>query len=358
MLVRPNFLIPVAVGALLLTGCSATVSVGSPDSSSSAAADMLQIDAPALAKDIGAKVGKTVTIDCPTDVPIQKGLATECTVTDGTYTNALTVTQSDDQGNVKWRIGDVISGPSGSAASSEASATPAATAEAEAAAAAPEASAATAASGMLAPVTTQDEFTALFMTDAEVDATLPKESMKADWTDGQQGPTTWATGNKIAPAKCQIFEDFGRLRAGAIEGGPLAWVGAKGWKSEKRNANDFGQTVTETIGVYQDEATATAAFKQMSELAKACQKYKFAERTDITKHRFDSVDVSSDPQVIAWTVKSPDDGKVAWVGSATWIGDRVVYLEEGIQFRDHTDMLKQYPTLLQTALTRAVGGAQ
>lgn len=345
MSVRRNILIPTTIGVLLVTGCSASVSIGTPDSSSAAAVDMLQIDEPALAEEIGSKVSKTVTVDCPTDVPIQKDLVTECTVTDGTYTNALTITQTDNQGNVTWLIGDVISGPSATAGSAEATAAPSASAEA-------------AAAGLLAPVTTQDEFTSLFMTDEDVDAALPKQSMQADWTDGQQGPTAWATGNRIEPAKCQIFEDFGRLRAGAIEGGPLAWVGAKGWKSQKRDENDFGQTVTETIGVYQDDATATAAFQQMADLAKECQDYRFADRTDISKLHYDKVKVSNDPQLIAWSVKSPDDGKVAWVGAATWIGDRVVYVEEGIQFRKDTDMLDQFPNVLQAALSRATGQAQ
>jgi hypothetical protein len=98
----------VAVPAVLvLAGCSASVQIGTPDTPSPS--ETLAIDAAALATEIGSKVGVAVTVDCPPDIPIQKDLVTQCTVTDGKATNTLIITQTDDQGNVHWKIGDVVS---------------------------------------------------------------------------------------------------------------------------------------------------------------------------------------------------------------------------------------------------------
>ena len=341
--------VALGLGALLLSGCSASVSVGTDESapagaepSAGQAADTLAFDATALAAEIEASVGTPVTVDCPADIPLQQGLVTECTVTDGTYTNALTITQEDAEGNVTWLIGEVISGPAEGAAGAG---------ESEA----PDDSATTAATGMLAPVTTPAEFEALFLTDDEVADLLPSEGMGPQWADGAQGPTTWKSGNRVLPERCQIFEDFGRIGAGNVPDGPLAWVGGMGWTSERRNSNDIGDNVTETIAVYQDEATAQAAFEAMAALAEDCATYRFPDRTDIRKHRVDSVDVSSDPPMIAWSVNSPDDGKVAWIGTAVWLGDRVVDVEIMRTFRDDDAMLDAYPAIVEAALTRAAG---
>lgn len=57
-----------------------------------------------LAPAIEEVVGVPVTVTCPDSVPIEKGLVTECTVSDGTQTKTLVVTQTDDQGNVDWEI--------------------------------------------------------------------------------------------------------------------------------------------------------------------------------------------------------------------------------------------------------------
>ena len=91
------------VGAV--TGCSgsATVTTSGPT---------LAIDEAALAKAIGTKVGAEVTVTCPDDVPLRKGEVTLCTVTDGIYVNELVLTQEDDVGNVAWKVGKVLSGPS------------------------------------------------------------------------------------------------------------------------------------------------------------------------------------------------------------------------------------------------------
>lgn len=326
----------VGTAALLLAGCSASVSVGTPDASTGTDELLLAFDGPALAEEIGSTIGKTVTVDCPAEIPLQQGLVTDCTVTDGIYTNALTITQTDDQGNITWRIGDVISGPSdGASASADTDATES--------------------SGLLPPVTTADEFTALFMTDAQVDAVLPNQKMQLDWSDGQQGPTSWASGNRVEPSQCQIVHDFGLLGAGTVPDGPFAWVGAKGWKAEKTNKNGAGQSVTETIGVYTNETTARAAYDAIAAVAERCTTYRFPDRTDVKKFTFGHIEMSTDPQMIMWTVNSPDDGKLAWLGAAMWIGDRVVYLEAGIVFRDDETMMGQFPVLMETALTQATG---
>lgn len=59
-----------------------------------------------LAPAIEEVVGVAVTVTCPESIPIQKDLVTECTVSDGTQTKKLVVTQTDDQGNVDWEISE------------------------------------------------------------------------------------------------------------------------------------------------------------------------------------------------------------------------------------------------------------
>jgi hypothetical protein len=341
------------VGALLLSGCSASVSVGPAETSvvgseaASEAVEMLDFDTAALAAEIADAVGKPVTVDCPGDIPLQKGLVTECLVMDGTYTNKLTLTQDDDQGNVTWLIGEVVSGP----AEAESGSTESGLAES----AAPSDTETAGAAGTLPPVTTPAELEALFMTDEEMAALLPSLGMGPQWADGTQGPTAWDRGNRVLPEKCQIFEDFGRLGAGSVPDGPLAWVGGMGWTSERRNANDIGDNVTETIAVYRDEATALAEYEAMAALAEDCATYRFPDRTDITRSRVDSVEVSADPPMIAWGVVSPDDGAVAWIGTAVWLGDRMIDVEIMRTFRDDDALLDAYPSIFEAALTRAAG---
>lgn len=99
----------ISVAVLLLTGgvtaCSGSGSVTSTGPT-------LAIDEAALAKAVGKKVGTDVTVTCPDDVPLRKGEVTLCTVTDGIYVNELILTQEDDVGNVAWKVGKVLSGPS------------------------------------------------------------------------------------------------------------------------------------------------------------------------------------------------------------------------------------------------------
>jgi hypothetical protein len=57
-----------------------------------------------LAPEVEKVVGVPVTVDCPDGVPIQQGLVTDCTVSDGTQSKVLRLTQTDDQGNVDWEI--------------------------------------------------------------------------------------------------------------------------------------------------------------------------------------------------------------------------------------------------------------
>lgn len=49
------------------------------------------------------------SVECPDDVPVEAGATFECSVTaaDGT-SGTVTVTQSDDQGNVTWEVTDVM----------------------------------------------------------------------------------------------------------------------------------------------------------------------------------------------------------------------------------------------------------
>ena len=92
----------VVIGLTACSGSGSTVSSG----------PMLTVDELALAKSVGKKVGTNVTVTCPDDVPLRKGEVTLCTVTDGIYVNELILTQEDDAGNVAWKVGKVLSGPS------------------------------------------------------------------------------------------------------------------------------------------------------------------------------------------------------------------------------------------------------
>ncbi len=54
---------------------------------------------------ITEQVGGTWTVVCPEDVPISTGATFTCTATDEAgATSTVTVTQTDDQGNVTWEI--------------------------------------------------------------------------------------------------------------------------------------------------------------------------------------------------------------------------------------------------------------
>jgi Mrp family chromosome partitioning ATPase len=83
---------------LALTGCS--VSVGGLDMAKA------QTE---IAKGIEEQTGATgVTVTCPESAPLEQGNTFTCTATtaDG-QTATVTVTQTDDQGNINWEVTDV-----------------------------------------------------------------------------------------------------------------------------------------------------------------------------------------------------------------------------------------------------------
>jgi len=84
-----------AIAGLLLTGCAAVQQLTTPT-----------LNTDGLADSVEEVVGIPVTVTCPDDIPIQSGLVTECTVSDGTITKVLVVTQVDVEGNVDWEISE------------------------------------------------------------------------------------------------------------------------------------------------------------------------------------------------------------------------------------------------------------
>lgn len=60
-----------------------------------------------VAAELAKQVGGEWTVDCPDDIPIEKGLTANCEATsaDGQST-MINVTQTDDQGNVTWETAE------------------------------------------------------------------------------------------------------------------------------------------------------------------------------------------------------------------------------------------------------------
>jgi hypothetical protein len=56
----------------------------------------------ALPAVIEAELGVPVEIDCPEEVPLEKGLTIECYVSDGESEGTLLVTQKDNLGTIEW----------------------------------------------------------------------------------------------------------------------------------------------------------------------------------------------------------------------------------------------------------------
>ncbi len=49
-----------------------------------------------------------VTVECPADIKVEKGATFECSASDDTGAKAtITVTQTDEEGNVRWEVTDV-----------------------------------------------------------------------------------------------------------------------------------------------------------------------------------------------------------------------------------------------------------
>jgi outer membrane murein-binding lipoprotein Lpp len=87
-----HLVLAAAVGALGLTGCSATVDT-----------DALEGQ---IAQELEAQAGvRPSSVQCPDDVAPEAGATFECTATaeDGS-TATITVTQQDDQGNLSWEV--------------------------------------------------------------------------------------------------------------------------------------------------------------------------------------------------------------------------------------------------------------
>ncbi|MBU6245742.1 MAG: DUF4333 domain-containing protein [Actinomycetales bacterium] len=90
-------LVVVAVG-LMASGCSSVPS-WIPGAQP-------HLDTSGLAAAVEEVVGVPVTVSCPDDIPMAAGTVTECSVSDGSTSKVLVVTQTDDQGNVDWEISE------------------------------------------------------------------------------------------------------------------------------------------------------------------------------------------------------------------------------------------------------------
>lgn len=77
--------------AIALTGCGAALGTFDPD-------------VPSLEKAIEDQAGVPVTVECPKDIPLQKGKITDCTVSDGIDRKILRITQDDAEGHYTWEI--------------------------------------------------------------------------------------------------------------------------------------------------------------------------------------------------------------------------------------------------------------
>lgn len=86
-----------ATMVLGLAGCSFSASVGSLD---------VQKAQEEIAKGIEQQTGATgVTVKCPESVPLEQGNTFTCAVTASTgETATVSVTQTDNQGNINWEL--------------------------------------------------------------------------------------------------------------------------------------------------------------------------------------------------------------------------------------------------------------
>jgi hypothetical protein len=80
----------VLVAALLLAGCN----FGST----------LDPKIPDLEKAVSEQVGTSVTVTCPSNIPLKQGQITDCVASDSTGRKYLRVTQDDDQGHYHWEL--------------------------------------------------------------------------------------------------------------------------------------------------------------------------------------------------------------------------------------------------------------
>jgi len=88
-----RFAAPATVAAgLLLTACSVSTSPSS-------------LDVKKVEGVLSEQVSETVTVQCSGEIPVQKGLVTECAAKQGDANAVVVITQIDDQGNVDLTIG-------------------------------------------------------------------------------------------------------------------------------------------------------------------------------------------------------------------------------------------------------------
>lgn len=109
------------LAALLIAGCSSdepdqtpsSASAGdvssapAPDDPSDSGAELMDVDAPALATAIAKAAGvpaETITVDCPETYPNEVGHTFECGLNDGSKDFTVTVTVSDLVGGVDFEI--------------------------------------------------------------------------------------------------------------------------------------------------------------------------------------------------------------------------------------------------------------
>jgi hypothetical protein len=96
MTIRLTAAVAVALaGSLFLGGCTATVET-----------DALEQQ---IGDELAAQAGVVpVSVDCPDDVAAEAGATFECVATadDGSIAT-ITVTQQDDQGNLRWEVTNV-----------------------------------------------------------------------------------------------------------------------------------------------------------------------------------------------------------------------------------------------------------
>lgn len=80
----------VLVAAVLLAGCTsgATFDPKIPD----------------LEKAVSEQVGTSVSVTCPSKIPVKQGQITDCVASDSRDRKYLRVTQDDDQGHYHWEI--------------------------------------------------------------------------------------------------------------------------------------------------------------------------------------------------------------------------------------------------------------
>ena len=87
---RPPLCVLAALCALAATGCG-DVDTGKAED--------------AIEKGIREQTGaKEVRVDCPSDVEAKKGDTFECRATVAGETAPVSVTQQDDDGNIRWRF--------------------------------------------------------------------------------------------------------------------------------------------------------------------------------------------------------------------------------------------------------------